>query len=86
MFFTRSEVLDGSWVPGSVYLPRVCALGPWGCSSACSCFLVGLVLAILLCLIWPYRIGVQRRWLEFFFFSFFWDYYCFWGRFTIFIS
>jgi hypothetical protein len=61
----------GSWVTGSVCLAGVCALGPWGCSSACSCFLATLVLVVFFCLIQPCRVGVQRRWLELFFFLFF---------------
>jgi hypothetical protein len=69
----------GSWVVGSVCLPGVCALGPWGCSSTSSCFLAGLVLSGFFSLIRPYRIGVQRRWLELSFFLFFLDCYCFLG-------
>jgi hypothetical protein len=69
----------GSWVVGSVCLPGVCALGPWGCSSASSCFLAGLVLAGFFSLIRPCRVGVQRRWLELFFFFFFFGLLLFFG-------
>jgi hypothetical protein len=64
---------------GSVCFPGVFTLGPWGCSSTSSCLLVGLVLAGLFSLIRPCRVGVQRRWLELFFFLFFFGLLLFFG-------
>jgi hypothetical protein len=83
MLFTGSVVLlvrwfVGSWVVGSVCLARVYALGPWGCSWACSCFLAGLVLVVFFCLIRLCRVGVLRWWLELVFFFFFWIIIVFW--------
>jgi hypothetical protein len=69
----------GSWVAGSVCLARVYTFEPWGSISSCSCFIIGLVLVVFFCLIWPCRVGVQRQWLELFFFLFFWIIISFWG-------
>jgi hypothetical protein len=51
--------------------------GALGVQFGLSSFLAGLVLAVFFGLIRPCRVGVQRRWLEFFFF--FWIIIVFWG-------
>ena len=62
MLFTGSVVLVGSLVHGLLVVfvwLRFTLWGPGGCSLACSCFPVGLVLAdVFFCLIRPCRVGV----------------------------
>jgi hypothetical protein len=49
---------------------KFASLRSCGCSWACSCFLVGLLLVVFFCFLRLCKVGVLRRQLELFFFHF----------------